>query len=178
MKRNNRLVILIIAICVLCIIFIDLIFNFSSILMKNYESFQDQGTSDGQMNVHNVALAYSGTTRDKSNEITLDNAKSILSIIDGKYYNIEFVNKVNESEIIIKLPLGNNKYGTINRDGKFVIASNSNADGQLWRLIQIKSSNDFYTIFGKTVISKSFNNIPPPFYIIISTINKNISLHF
>ena len=77
--------------------------------------------------------------------------------------------------------MGNNKYGTINKDGQFVIAPNSNSEGQKWRLLLIKSSKDFYSIFGNSIISKSFNNIPPPFYIIISNISNidsNIALHY
>ena len=61
--KNNQCILLIIALFLIIVIFVDLNFNFSSILMNNYENYQDVPSLP----------------------------KSIVSKIDGRVINIKFM---------------------------------------------------------------------------------------
>lgn len=174
MKKKNKLYILIIAVIILCFIFIDLIFNFSSLLIENYDNYNNNQISQLQ----DLSLSYSNYgSRKNSNSIKLVDVNSIISVIDGKHYNV-VVEYTNNKEAIIKIgPISKTGFLTLDdTKTKLEIKAKNNSDFQKWKLLKIDTLNDYYRAIGNNRSSNS--NPKPPFYIIVSSVDDKISCQY
>ena len=168
LKKNNiKFYILLVAVLIICIIFIDLIFNFSSLLMNNYERF----VTDEEL-ARASKLMGSGASGASGN-LNTSNIKSIISKTDGKIFNIYTLSEnIDKNEILVQIPVSQTKNLSLNDDGSFSESPKSNNNqNQNWRLIKIDSPENYETILkdsDDTYNGTSVNNLNYPLTILIS----------
>ena len=156
--KNNQCILLIIALFLIIVIFVDLNFNFSSILMNNYENYQDVPSLP----------------------------RSVVAKIDGRVINIKFMrndpdNSIDGGTIFIPSPTSQNRNITVNGDGTLSeTLTRSNDVNQQWSLVKINNESEYNNELGSNE-SKGYDItskcVQYPFYIIKSnsTSKKNPS---
>ena len=154
MKKNYKNIVLIVAVCILCVIFVDLIFNFSSSIIKNHENFI---VNDGFFKPNVVA----------SDNIEIKDAQSIMSE-DGIVYNIEVVKgHPNETSdhMNIRLNAVNDQYIGLDENGKLgFYRSSDDPKRYTWSIIKVKNAGVFAPLFRDGII---YNHNPHnPFHIV------------
>ena len=169
-KNNIKFYILLVTILIICIIFVDLIFNFSSLLMNNYEKFQ---TFDKRV-LDRAAIRWKKPPSSSSDSNTP--IESIISKMNGKIFNI-YILSDNEDPTepkIIQIPTSQVNNLTINENGTFSETPKSNSNqNQNWMLVRVESSEDYedlltYKHNTGNYDGNSINDINYPIYDLLS----------
>ena len=172
MNSKNKNIILFICLFIILVIFLDLIFNFSSIVIEN---FQDSASSSYNASKNTQPEQPSLNPIPNTNT---NNIKSVVSKMTGKVFNIFFFNNDSTNSIINILSPRSDKHNlTVNNDGTLseenIISSK---DTQQFILIKINNIGEY-----RTELKNNINNgadisstcTSYPFYIIKSnSVNK------
>ena len=157
MKKNYFNIIFVIVVCILCVIFVDLIFNFSSIVLKNQENF-----------IVNIAKDKGFVSPDKSpvkNSGEIKNAKSIMSE-DGSIFNIEIQSghpDETDNHMNTRINASNGKYIGIDENGHIAFYNDYDDKARFtWSILKI-AGNQFNDLYKKNIIPENNAN---PFHII------------
>ena len=168
-KNNIKLYILLVTILIICIIFVDLIFNFSSLLMNNYEKFQ--GFDKKVLDRAAVRWKKPASSSDSNTPI-----ESIISKMNGKIFNIYVLsdNKDPTEPKIIQIPTSQINNLTINENGTFSETPKSNSNqNQNWMLVRVESAEDYEDLLSYkhntgNYEGNSINDINYPINVLIS----------
>jgi hypothetical protein len=178
MNSKNKNILLFICLFIILAIFLDLIFNFSNVLIEN---FQSQNSISSSYNAFSQTSTESKSNIEKTESLSNENKKNIKSVVSkmtGKVINIRFLSEDNTGTIInIPSPRTDKHNLTVNNDGTLsednIISSKPT---QQFILTKITNINDY-----RTELSLNQNNgadisstcTKYPFYIIKSnSINK------
>lgn len=140
MNSTNKNIILFVCLFIILTIFLDLIFNFSSIVVENYEN---DISSSYNSSTHIPKISNSSN----NNNIKPSNIKSVVSKMTGKVFNISFFGDDSTNSIInIQSPRSEKHNLTVNNDGTLseenIISSK---DTQQFILKKINNINDYRT---------------------------------
>ena len=174
MNSKNKNILLFICLFIILAIFLDLIFNFSNVLIEN---FQNQNSISSSYNVENQQSNTSSGSESPS-LVQNSNIKSVVSKMTGKVLNIRFFSEDNTASIInIPSPRSDKHNLTVNNDGTLsednIISSK---DTQQFVLKKINNISEYRTELSLNQnngadISSTCTNYP--FYIIKSNaVNK------
>ena len=134
MKDKYRKYLLVFVIFLVVAIFVDVIFNFSGIMMNNYkETFNTLPQNAGDEIVNGTALEQAQGMLNRAP------VKSIISKMHGKVINILPTNteETPTRDFIIKI---NGQALSVNKDGTYGLVLSNNADiRQHWRLTLIEN---------------------------------------
>lgn len=170
MKDKYRKYLLVFVIFVVVVIFIDIIFNFSGILMNNYkETFASGAAEDYATEAETDLSALSSYERVAEKPI-----KSIVSKMYGKVINIypiPPVNQVPTRHFMVKV---NGQALSVNKDGTYgLVLSNNDDIRQHWELLLIRNSGDLITALNGSNNGYNVNKVSYPFYMCRSVFDVN-----
>jgi hypothetical protein len=162
MKDKYRKYLLVFVIFVVVVIFVDIIFNFSGILMNNYKETFDSGAAEDYASQSETDLgAISQYERISEKPI-----RSIISKMYGKVINIYPVPPVDQiptQRFMIKI---NGQALSVNKDGTYGLVLSNNEDvRQHWELNLIRNTGDFITALNGSSNGYNVNKVSYPFYI-------------
>ena len=164
MNSKNKNIFLFVCLFIILAIFVDLIFNFSNVIVENY--------------TNEVSSSYNATTfnpseSSASNQSVVSEIKSVVSKMTGKVFNVSFFsNDPTNSIINIPSPRSDKHNLTVNNDGTLSEENMiSSKDTQQFILKRINNISDY-----RTELDTNQNNgadisstcIKYPFYIIKS----------
>lgn len=162
MKDKYRKYLLVFVVFVVVVIFVDIIFNFSGILMNNYkETFASGAAEDyaSESETDRGALASYETIAERP-------IKSIISKMYGKVVNIQPlapVDQVPTTRFMIKI---NGQALSVNKDGTYGLVLSNNEDiRQHWELTLIKNTGDFVNALNGSNNGYNVNKVSYPFYV-------------
>lgn len=162
MKDKYRKYLLVFVVFVVVVIFVDIIFNFSGILMSNYkETFASGAAEDyaSESETDRGALASYETIAERP-------IKSIISKMYGKVVNIQPlapVDQVPTTRFMIKI---NGQALSVNKDGTYGLVLSNNEDiRQHWELTLIKNTGDFVNALNGSNNGYNVNKVSYPFYV-------------
>ena len=113
MNSKNKNILLFVSLFVILVILLDLVFNFSSILVENFEN----SVSASYNASSSSGLSGSSSGQIPTNENNL-NIKSVVSKMTGKVFNISFYSEDPTNSIInIQSPRSDKHNLTVNNDG-------------------------------------------------------------
>ena len=144
---KNKNMLLTLCLFIILVILIDIIFNFSGVMMENFHSVS--GSSSDQL------------------------PSSVISKMSGRVINIEFMsNDPNKETIFIPSPTSHNKNIVINSDGTLAEDVVRTSDvNQQWILKKITNVSEYNDVLGSNS-DNGYNTtsscISYPFYIIMS----------
>ena len=100
MNSKNKNILLFICLFIILAIFLDLIFNFSNVLIEN---FQSQNSISRSYNAFSQTSTESKSNIEKTESLSNENKKNIKSVVSkmtGKVINIRFLSEDNTGTII------------------------------------------------------------------------------
>ena len=152
MNDKIRNTLLIVCVVIVLLIFVDLVFNFTGIMVEKFD--------------------------DKEISIENGNIKSIVSKQDGRIFNIEFVKDSTNKTICISSPTKSNANIYYSSNGTLGDKLKNSVDGrQQFKIHHITSESEYEELIynGDNELGSDTSNIKYPFYIIIPSINPNPS---
>jgi hypothetical protein len=170
MKDKYRKYILIFVIFVVVAIFVDIIFNFSGIIMNNYKETFDAEAAES----HSAEANTNVKAIELYDDIAKQPIKSIISKMYGKVINIlpTVADQIPTKQFIVKI---NGQALSVNKDGTYgLVLSNNEDQRQHWELTLIKNSSDYSTVLAGTSNGYDINKVSYPFYVCRSVYDKNL----
>lgn len=166
MKEKYRKYLLVVVVFIVVVIFVDIIFNFSGILMNNYkETFYGESASEESQVNNNAIQEYE--------RIEQQPIKSIVSKVYGKVVNIQPVNLTETPTRRFMLKI-NGKALSVNTDGTYGMVLSNNEDiRQHWQLERINSSEEYVIALGNSNNGYNVTKVSYPFYICKSVYDIN-----
>lgn len=162
MKDKYRKYLLVFVIFVVVVIFVDIIFNFSGILMNNYkETFASGAAEDyaSESQTDRGALANYETIAERP-------IKSIISKMYGKVINIHPVAPIDQTptrRFMIKI---NGQALSVNKDGTYGLVLSNNEDiRQHWELTLVTNSGDYASALNGSNNGYNISKVSYPFYV-------------
>lgn len=168
MKEKYRKYLLVVVVFIVVVIFVDIIFNFSGILMNNYkETFYGESASQ-ESQVSNSAIQ-------EYERIEQQPIKSIISKVYGKVINIQPLAPVETTiptrRFMVKI---NGKAISVNSDGTYgLVLSNNDDIRQHWELVRVNNSQEYTVALGNSNNGYSVNKVSYPFYVCKSVYDMN-----
>jgi len=162
MNSKVRNAFLLVSVIVVCVIFIDLIFNFSGLVVEKFDGSTYNYTSSSQNN--------------SSDDEEYDNTKikSIVSKSDGKTINVSFLqNDPTNKTVTVSSPVAKNANISINSDGTLSQELKmGNSPAQQFKLIKVTSGQAYNELLGENSLgANEFSaDTKYPFYILRSVL--------
>ena len=172
--NNNKMYNLLIIIFILIVVFLELTFNFSSILMNNYKETFDVLDSASESLSDDIP----SSIIEKLKPSDTKPVKSIISKNSGKVINIQPLGVLPTSKFLLKI---NSECLSMNEDGTYGLGiCNRNSLKQHFNLIFIRNESDFKNIIPITNIGRGSNRslINYPYYMCIPEFDKSKCLQF
>jgi len=180
MNSKNKNIMLFVCLFVILIIFLDLIFNFSSIVVENFDSSSSSSYNAGAAGASGAGAGAAVGAESSNNT---NNIKSVISKMTGKVFNVSFYSDDPTNSIINLQSPRSEKYNlTVNNDGTLseenIISSK---DTQQFILKKINNISEY-----RNELQTNQNNgsdisstcTKYPFYIIKSNSNNKRSPHW
>ena len=180
MNSKNKNILLFVCLFVILVIFLDLIFNFSSIVVENFDSSASSSYNAGSGSGSGSGSGGGSGAGAESSSNNTNNIKSVISKMTGKVFNVSFYSDDPTNSIINLQSPRSEKYNlTVNNDGTLseenVISSK---DTQQFILKKINNISEY-----RTELQTNQNNggdisstcTKYPFYIIKSNSNNKRS---
>lgn len=169
MNSRIRNILLLVSIIIVLIIFIDLIFNFTGIVVEKF--------SGGGYNVNQNSNT--NTTDDEYDHTTI---KSIVSKNDGKTFNIKFIpNDPQHRLVTVGSPVKRNANISVNSDGTISEELKmSSSESQRFTLHKIVDGQSYHEVLGDNSpgANEFSDETKYPFYILVPSLNSERCLTY
>lgn len=134
MNEKVRSVVLLLAIVVVLVIFVDLIFNFSGLMKEKFtvsSSYNSQSESMPQ--------------EESDENLNHTNIKSVVAKFEGKMIKVSFVpNDPNNKTVVLESPVSNNANLSVNSDGTLSEKLKASSEtSQQFNLLKINNSQEY-----------------------------------
>lgn len=150
MNEKVRNIVLLLALVIVLVIFVDLIFNFSGLMVEKFtisSSYNEQTT-----NMQTEPATVSNPTELPDDQLNHKNIKSVLAKFEGKMLTVVFLkNDPENSTILIESPVSKNANISVNSDGTLSEELKTPANtAQQFKLIKIDSTQSFNNLLNNS----------------------------
>lgn len=162
MKEKVRNIVLLLSMVVVLVIFVDLLFNFSGLMVEKFtvsSSYNSQSTSSGPIEVDDEAADHT-------------NIKSVVAKFEGKMIKISFVpNDPENKTVVLESPVTSNANISVNTEGTLSEKLKASSElSQQFKLIKITNSQTYNDLLNDSNNGASTTSTLTtyPFYILKS----------